>query len=251
MPKTISLWILVRHFIKRSGIYIIKQSRIYGFLLKFILCIFTKPVINVGRFLAILYTRSFGLLQLRWYDHIYDHLGGPENWLWLERGILASDCIQKDDRVLDLCCGDGSYSGIFFGTKARFVDAVDISAEAIRIAKKRWIQPNVSFYVADVVQDHFPSSLYDVVILNSALEYLSTEDAHKLLNKVKQALSPENGIFFGCTPIWKDKKPDYFGQVIFMSNIEQLEEFLRVHFNDVVLWQSRETKRLIYFFKCK
>jgi glycosyltransferase involved in cell wall biosynthesis/2-polyprenyl-3-methyl-5-hydroxy-6-metoxy-1,4-benzoquinol methylase len=235
--------------LRQAARYKLKRLRIKG--TRILLDLLTTPVIQVGRFLARLYTSSFSDLQLTWYDHIYDHLGGPENWHWLERGILASDHIRHGDRVLDLCCGDGTYSGIFFSPKAGLVDAVDINTDAIRVAQKRWSgRRNITFRVLDVLRDPFPHEQYEVVILNAALEYFSVEDGHRLLDKVSKLLSTGRGILFGCTPIWEGERSYGFGQRSLMTSIKELEEFLGKDFKDVVVWKSRDAGRPLYFFKC-
>lgn len=60
----------------------------------------------------------------------------PREWLFCARGIYALEKKFPNCKVLDLCCGDGSYSFLFFADISSHIDAVDYTAPVLLYAKK-------------------------------------------------------------------------------------------------------------------
>ena len=162
--------------------------------------------LKLGSIVGNLYTKGWGFLNISWFDHLFDHLRGPSNWHWYERGILGCRIIKPDDIVLDICCGDGIYSGLFYSQKAKFVDAVDRDDHALSYAKRRYRRDNVQFHKVDVINEGFHKRIYDVVFLFAAIEHFSIENGMKLLQKIANVLvTSKNGTFFGSTPIFQER----------------------------------------------
>jgi len=115
--------------------------------------------LRFGSIIGILYTKSWGFLNISWFNHLFDHLCGPSNWHWYERGILGYRIIRPGDIVLDLCCGDGIYSGLFYSQRAKFVDAIDRDDRALSYARRRYQRDNVQFNKMDVINEDFPKKI--------------------------------------------------------------------------------------------
>jgi len=191
------------------------------------------------------YVKSWSSLGYTWFDHRYDWTHGPNNWAWCERGILGFHFIHEGDRVLDLCCGDGMFSGLIFSRKASLVHAMDVSPEAIALARELYASENVEFFVGNVLKDAFPSSGYNVITMFAALEHFTAVDVNKLLHKITRALAP-GGILFGSTLL--SAKQDARHAVQFKS-AEDIEALLGPHFKKVKLWATvwNERRTEIYF----
>lgn len=54
--------------------------------------------------------------------------------LW--RGFYSAEIVRDGDRVLDIGCGDGSYTKRFYAPRAGHVDGIDIEPSAISYARQ-------------------------------------------------------------------------------------------------------------------
>jgi hypothetical protein len=212
------------------------------------------------------YTKVWPTFLFTWFDHRFDYMRGPQNWHWLERGVFGNMVIEPGYRVLDLCSGDGIYSGLFYSVRASYVDAIDRDKKAISLAKKRYSKLNIRFLTADVLNDPFPESSYDVVFLFAAIGYFSIEDGTHLIQKIARALPNRNSVFVGSTPILPPRTscdPQQHdrsqgssigksrGVVMEPMPIEVLKSFLQPHFHEIKLWTSEWPTRTEAYFVCK
>lgn len=104
-------------------------------------------------------------------------------------------------RVLDLACGTG-YGTAILGTSAAEVTGVDISAAAIRTARKRYARENVRFAIGDCFDLPFENGSFDVVVANEMIEHV--EDHAALIAEIRRVLA-DKGLLLVSTP----NKPVY------------------------------------------
>jgi GT2 family glycosyltransferase/SAM-dependent methyltransferase/peptidoglycan hydrolase CwlO-like protein len=104
-------------------------------------------------------------------------------------------------RVLDLACGTG-YGTAILGAQGGKVTGVDISAAAIRLARKRHGSDNVTFVIADCFDLPFAAGSFDVVVANEMIEHVADHDA--LIAEARRVLVP-GGMLLVSTP----NKPVY------------------------------------------
>jgi len=207
-------------------------------------------LLKLNHAVGFIYSKMWGRFGITWFDHSFDYLRGPENWYWCERGILGYKTIKQGNTVLDICCGDGIFSGLYYSSNAGFVDAVDKDKRAISLAKKFYSKPNVQFHVADVTKKPFPRTNYDVVALFEAIEHFSVEAGTHLLQKIAASLSPAKGTLIGSTPIVESKgchNPEHDNEFLSMK---QLRLFLEHHFAAVDLWLTKWPTRNACYFIC-
>lgn len=97
--------------------------------------------------------------------------------------------------VLEIGCGEGRLAAMMSAAGARHVDAVDYSAEAIKIAKGRFHLETVAFRCADYKTVR---GTYDVVVLQGVLEHLDKpfEELARLLKTRTRA----HGIVLTSSP---------------------------------------------------
>ena len=228
----------------------IRQSRLWCRVAQRILDECAFGVVLIGRIIAALYARLWPRLCLSWYGHIYNHLAGPEQWPWLERGIAAYGLIAPNASVLDLCCGDGSYSGLLFARRAGVVDAIDLDSAAIRLASRRWPRRNVSFSCADVLKAPFPHSAYDLVILNAGMEYFSPAELDILFARIRAVLKHE-GSLCGCTPILGASPSCAPNLRSHFSTVLDLHNFLAESFAQISIRLLADSPGNIHFFECR
>jgi SAM-dependent methyltransferase len=170
--------------------------------LRVLLDLAAKVCLAANKLVGFAYLKLWPILGVYWYDHQFDYLLGPAFNKWTERGTLANRYIQSDDIVLDVACGDGSYSGNYYSQNASQVDAFDYDEKAIATARRKYAKSNINFFVADATQLNLIKK-YDVVLFFAAIEHFPAEDGAKLLRKFGAALKPE-GILVGSTPIFAE-----------------------------------------------
>lgn len=136
-------------------------------------------------------------------------------------------------RVLDLACGTG-YGTAILGSTGAEVTGVDISADAIKIARRRNTGDNVKFLIADCFDLPFESGSFDVVVANEMIEHVAEHDG--LLQEARRVLAP-GGLLLASTP----NKPVYHRfktpNIFHVSEME-MPEFQRLldrHFRHVRL----------------
>jgi len=104
-----------------------------------------------------------------------------------KRVLLHELALARDDRVLEIGCGPGTWTGLV-APQVESVTAVDISAEMIRIAQKRAESSHVRFWHGDFMQfdDQEP---YDSVFSVRVLEYFS--DKLQVIHRIATLVKPE------------------------------------------------------------
>jgi ubiquinone/menaquinone biosynthesis C-methylase UbiE len=117
--------------------------------------------------------------------------------------------LRKEDRLLDLCCGNG----IITLRLAEFCDTivgVDFSPEQIRNAKNRQV-PNVDFIQGDAMKvDEIINEPFDKIVCHFSFQYFdSFRKGFTVLQKMKSILKPGGCIFLGDIPDY-DKKGIFF-----------------------------------------
>jgi len=141
-----------------------------------------------------------------WYDHRLDELMWPGNLFWVERGVMGTLHLKPGDKVLDCCCGDGYFSGTFWNRIAGHIDAVDRDDAALDLARKAHGHPTINYTKVDIVEDPFPGTDYDVVFFFEAIEHLSKETGHLVIDKIKNALKPGGRLIGSTTQINADDR---------------------------------------------
>lgn len=163
--------------------------------------------------------------------------------------MLGAKTIPPGGNVLDLCCGDGTYSGLYYAIRAAHVDAMDRNPGAIRLAKRRYRISNVTWIEGDVLADQFPASDYDVVTLFAAIEHFSVANGVVLLGKIATSLKP-TGTLIGSTPIFVEEGGHNIEHDNEFFSIEYLLRFLRPHFSTIHTWTSDWRGRNDAYFQC-
>jgi SAM-dependent methyltransferase len=92
--------------------------------------------------------------------------------------------------TLDLCCGDGSYSFLFYSDIAGHVDAVDNDPHAIAYAAKYRASPIITYHQLDIIKQSLPETRYDVIVWNAAICYFSEDEIALILRKIADAGEP-------------------------------------------------------------
>lgn len=218
-------------------------------------------VINLDLFFRISQRLSAGIANLiffkdwglringlpAYYDHrlnLYKWIYNPEEWAFTARGVYARERMFRGCKVLDLCCGDGSYSYFYFSDIAGSIDAVDKDTAAIKHAAKHYCRSNITYHKLDVTKDKLPSSDYDFIVWNAAICYFDIIDIQAVLKKIAYAGNPVMS-FYGMTPLatgYVDHRTEF-------KDISELKGLLMQYFTYVHIWSIDEiTVKNVYFY---
>lgn len=102
--------------------------------------------------------------------------------------------------VLDVGCGTGELAYLISKKGGRVV-AVDYSKNAIEIAKKKYVHPNLSYKLLDVSKKI--SGKYDVITSIGTLEHM--DKPYEMFKKFKNHLNPKGKIVITC-PNWTNTR---------------------------------------------
>lgn len=113
----------------------------------------------------------------------------------LHRYALAGQYIQ-DKVVLDVACGEG-YGSHLMSQKAQQVFAVDIDAQTIAQAQKKYASNNIDFLVGSAADIPLEAHSVDVVVSFETIEH---HDQHEqMMAEIKRVLKP-GGLVIISTP---------------------------------------------------
>lgn len=141
--------------------------------------------------------------------------------------------LAKDKKVLDLGCNTGYGSKILY-KEAQKVVGVDVSKEAIAIAKKEYANLDIDFHLIDGKKLPFDDDEFDLIISCQVIEHIV--DYNIYLNELKRVLSPTGLVIF-TTPnalirLDLGMKPWNKFHVREFNHTE-LQALLKTHFSDV------------------
>ena len=107
--------------------------------------------------------------------------------------LIRTACLEPNDRILDLCCGQGRHCLELARRGFRNLTGIDRSRYLIRLARKRARQANlnISFHEGDARKFRLPESSYHCVALmgNSFGYFDREEDDFAVLEAVKRVLT--------------------------------------------------------------
>lgn len=107
----------------------------------------------------------------------------------------------QDKVILDAGCGEGYGSHLLSEIGSKVI-GIDISEEAVRHAKRKYIRENLKYQTMNVTNLDFADNSFDVVVCFQVIEHL--HDIGKFLNKIKRLLR-KNGCAIISTII--NKRP--------------------------------------------
>jgi len=90
--------------------------------------------------------------------------------------------ITKNDKVLEIGCGTGLFTGKVFELTGATITATDLSSDLLNQAKAK--VPQATFLVDDAMKMSFPDQSFDVVFGSSVLHHLDMDVALKEILRV-------------------------------------------------------------------
>jgi SAM-dependent methyltransferase len=118
--------------------------------------------------------------------------------LWnehLARYLFAARLARRR-RVLDIGCGAG-YGSFELAQSASSVTGLDVSPEAVALARGSYAAPNLHFFAASATRIPFPDASFGLITCFEVIEHI--HDWQLLLNEAHRLLAP-GGQFIVSTP---------------------------------------------------
>jgi ubiquinone/menaquinone biosynthesis C-methylase UbiE len=160
----------------------------------------------------------------------------------ISRYIAGLLQLQKTDRVLDVCCGNGLLTSYVSGYCSS-VTGVDFSEALINQARNNY--PERTFYHADVLnkqQLQKEAHLYDAIYLYYSFQYLESFDkGMQAISNMLTMLKPGGKLLIGDVP----DRAKFFVYYHSWPRLWQLFKQLLVNRNDMGKFWSEEEMQLI------
>lgn len=143
-------------------------------------------------------------------------VGGQPISDWQFRQIISDICslleFQKDDVLLDLCCGNGLITKEL-AVKCQAVVGVDFSEPNLRVANRDHRPANVIYERMNVLRlqkvDHPKFSPFNKILMYAALQYFTKQDLVRILNNILQVSTPGSTVLLGGIPD-REKKWEFY-----------------------------------------
>ena len=113
----------------------------------------------------------------------------------IHRYLLACEIAAGMD-VLDIACGEGYGAAILAG-KAKSVIGIDISADSVDYARRRYTNANLEFKEGSCLEIPIPNDSFDLVVSFETIEHVDEHD--QMMKELKRVLRP-NGILLISSP---------------------------------------------------
>jgi len=135
--------------------------------------------------------------------------------------------IEPDSRMLELGCGTGYYTDIFFSPFASEIVAIDIDPRAIETARRMHQAKNIRYEVMDF-RKTLPEGRFDIVVWSPTIFAYTPEDVDAFMVKLGEIMS-EGARLCG----WTYVEVDHGGPGILWHDMRSLAECLKRYFKNV------------------
>ena len=150
--------------------------------------------------------------------------------------IRAGLQLQPDDRLLDLCCGNGALT-TRIAEQCRGAVGVDFSAALIEVANRAFAGPSQAYHLGDVLEwvraQPAPDPSFSVALCYGSFSYLPLDHAKALLDHVHQRFPAARRFFIGNLPD-RHCAADFFADRAYTPGLEDR------HDTQIGIWYAPE-----------
>jgi cyclopropane fatty-acyl-phospholipid synthase-like methyltransferase len=137
--------------------------------------------------------------SIQYFEALYHHNNDPWGYdhHWYEarkRQIcLALLTQQHYSSVLEIGCSNGHLS-VHLAQRAGQLLCLDLSAHAVHWASQRLQDLGHVNVQQQKIPENFPQQKFDLIVISEVAYYLSRNELHKLINQLKDSLTPQGEI---------------------------------------------------------
>jgi guanosine-3',5'-bis(diphosphate) 3'-pyrophosphohydrolase len=124
--------------------------------------------------------------------------------------------LPANSSILDFGCGGGQDS-LFMAQKGNFVTGIDITAEMIRLAKKKAKHSNTAFKKSSI-ESFFSKQKFDGIWSSKVFKFIPLKKQDAVIKKVFSILKPGGVLYITAKP--SDKRRDY--EVVERGSVRKL-----------------------------
>lgn len=143
----------------------------------------------------------------------------------------------KGKKVLDAASGEG-YGTFMIANYADSAVGVDISQEAVNLAREKYVAPNIQYIQSSVTDLPLEDGTVDVVVSFETIEHISEGEQKKFLCEIKRVLK-KDGVLIMSSP---DKKnysdiPDFHNKYhVHELYFSEFDRLLKGYFDNVTYY---------------
>jgi SAM-dependent methyltransferase len=166
---------------------------------------------------------------------------------WIEGPAFCGLAIESGSRILELGCGTGYYTDVFFSPFAAEIVAIDIDPRAIETARRMHQAKNIRYEVMDF-RKTLPDGVFDVVVWTPTIFAYTPEEVHALLGRLREIMQKDARLC-GFTCIETDRR----GPEILWYDMNSLAERLKRYFRNVRAFErvhptAQPARHELFFF---
>jgi SAM-dependent methyltransferase len=154
---------------------------------------------------------------------------------WVEGPAFCGLAVEPGSRILDLGCGTGYYTDVFFSPFAAEIVAIDIDARAIETARRMHQAKNIRYEVMDF-RKTLPDGLFDLIVWTPTIFAYTPDDVHTLMGKLRDIMSKDARL---CG--WTCIESPRGGPDILWHDMNSLAERLKRYFKNVRAFERIHT----------
>jgi len=154
---------------------------------------------------------------------------------WVEGPAFCGLAIEPGSRILELGCGTGYYTDIFFSPFAAEIVAIDIDPRAIETARRMHQAKNITYEVMDF-RSALPPGPFGAVVWSPTIFAYTPDEVHVLMAKLRETMSDGARL---CG--WTYVEADHAGPDILWHDMKSLAERLNRYFKNVRAFERVHT----------
>lgn len=109
---------------------------------------------------------------------------------WVEGPAFCGLAIEPGSRILELGCGTGYYTDVFFSPFASEIVAIDIDPRAIETAQRMHQVKNIRYEVMDF-RKTLPEGPFDVVVWTPTIFAYTPDAVHALMLRLREVMATD------------------------------------------------------------
>ncbi len=154
----------------------------------------------------------------------------------------------RGKKVLEIPCGMGWGTSLL--TRARYVAGVDVAAEAVQEARRRYAGKNREFVVGSMQALHFKKETFDIVICLEGIEHVDRETAERFLREAYRTLKP-GGLLLVSSPRHATKEHSGNPYHIVEYTLQELTAMIEPCFIICSVQMKEVDDLLVYYVEAK
>lgn len=170
------------------------------------------------------------------YNASAEKFSGRRQDVWNEMEFLFRDFLKKDDKTLDLGCGNGRFFELIKKLGADYT-GIDNSKKLIEIAKRKY--PETNFLIGDALNLPFPKNHFDKICAIALLHHIPSKELRKqALAEVWRVLKKDGIFILTVWNLWKNPRAK---KLIFKFAFLKIFGGVKLDFKDILmLWHGAD-----------